>query len=113
MCQRFGLDVTALDVEWGTGIPIEQYAEILRKDSNHQIKAELLYDLVHHLENKNNVPVFAFSIIAIILGVVLYRQFNFETLKFEKPALAILYLIVFVFSVFVLVKNFIKNRSEK
>ena len=49
------------------------------------------------MENKNNVPVFAFSIIAIILGVVLYRQFNFETLKFEKPALAVVYLIVFVF----------------
>ena len=41
MCQRFELDVIALEVEWGTGIPVEQYAEILRKDSNHQIKAVL------------------------------------------------------------------------
>ncbi|MCP2028716.1 hypothetical protein L1276_003887 [Flavobacterium sp. HSC-32F16] len=65
------------------------------------------------MENKNNVPVFAFSIIAIILGVVLYRQFDFDTLKFEKPALAVLYLIVFVFSVFVLVKNVRKKRSDK
>lgn len=65
------------------------------------------------MENKNNVPVFAFSIIAIILGVVLYRQFDFETLKFEKPALAIVYLVVFVFSIFILIKNFRKKRSEK
>lgn len=65
------------------------------------------------MENKNNVPAFAFSIIAIILGVVLYKQFNFETLKFEKPALAVVYLIVFVFSIFVLIKNFRKKRSDK
>lgn len=65
------------------------------------------------MENKNNVPVFTFSIVAIILGTALYKQFDFETLKFEKPALAIVYSIVFVFSVIVLVKNFRKKRSEK
>lgn len=64
------------------------------------------------MENKNNAPVFTLSIVAIILGVVLYKQFNFETLTFEKPALAIVYIIVFVFSIFVLIKNF-KKRSEK
>ncbi|WP_343696848.1 hypothetical protein [Flavobacterium sp.] len=65
------------------------------------------------MENKNNVPVFTLSIVAIIVGVAIYKQFDFETLKFEKPALAAVYLIVFVFSVFVLIKNFIKKRSEK
>lgn len=65
------------------------------------------------MENKNNVPVFTFSIVAIILGAALYKQFDFETLKFEKPALAIVYSIVFVFSVIVLIKNFRKKRSEK
>ena len=64
------------------------------------------------MENKNNVPVFTFSIVAIILGVVLYKQFDFNTLTFEKPALAIVYIIVFVFSIFVLIKNY-KKRSEK
>ncbi|KAF2515294.1 hypothetical protein [Flavobacterium foetidum] len=63
------------------------------------------------MEN-NKVPVFTFSIIAIILGVTLYKQFDFETLKFENPILALLYLIVFVFSVYVLAKNF-RNRSRK
>ncbi|RZJ53775.1 MAG: hypothetical protein EOO44_07360 [Flavobacterium sp.] len=64
------------------------------------------------MENKNNVPVFTFSIVAIILGVALYKQFNFETLKFEKPALAILYFVVFAFSVYVLIKNF-RKKAEK
>ncbi|MCS3903753.1 alanine-glyoxylate transaminase/serine-glyoxylate transaminase/serine-pyruvate transaminase [Methylohalomonas lacus] len=38
MCQRHGLDVQALDVEWGKGVPAEQYAEILKADKNHEIK---------------------------------------------------------------------------
>jgi len=42
MCQRFGLDVEVADVEWGTGVPLEQYAEILKKDSAHKIKAVLV-----------------------------------------------------------------------
>ncbi|SHF77169.1 hypothetical protein [Flavobacterium defluvii] len=65
------------------------------------------------MENKNNAPVFTLSIVAIIVGIALYKQFDFETSKFEKPALTAVYLIVFVFSVFVLIKNFIKKRSEK
>lgn len=56
------------------------------------------------MENKNTLR-FTFSIIAIILGVVLFKQFDFETLKFEKPALAVIYSIVFVFSIFILIKN--------
>ena len=64
------------------------------------------------MENKNNVPVFTFSIVAIILGVVLYKQFDFDTLTFEKPALAIVYIIVFVFSIFVLIKNFIQRTKK-
>ncbi|WP_264552146.1 hypothetical protein [Flavobacterium sp. N2038] len=63
------------------------------------------------MENKKPL-LFAFWVIAIILGVTLFKQFDFENLKFEKPALAIIYIIVFLFSVFVLIKNFIK-RSEK
>lgn len=60
------------------------------------------------MENKK-VLVFAFSIIAIILAVVLFKQFDFENLKFEKPALAVVYIIVFVFSIYVLIKNFNKR----
>lgn len=39
MCQRHGLDVQALEVDWGDGVPVDQYAEILKADKNHEIKA--------------------------------------------------------------------------
>ena len=39
LCQRWGLEVQALEVEWGEGVPIEKYAEILAADKNHEIKA--------------------------------------------------------------------------
>ena len=54
---------------------------------------------------------FVFWIIAIILGATLYKQFDFKTLQFEEPAIAIVYLIAFAFSVFIIVKNS-RKRSE-
>ncbi|WP_035651775.1 hypothetical protein [Flavobacterium sp. ASV13] len=63
------------------------------------------------MENKSALR-FTFSIIAIILGVVLFKQFDFETLKFEKPGLAIIYIVVFLFSIFVLIKNY-KKKTDK
>ena len=35
MAQRLGLDVTVFDEEWGTGVPVEKYAEALAADKNH------------------------------------------------------------------------------
>lgn len=61
---------------------------------------------------KKKVPNFFLVIIAIILGQALFVQFDFENLKFEKPALAIIYIIVFVFSIYSLVKDY-KNPPEK
>src|SRR6185436_2942610 len=39
MAQRLGLNVQVLDEEWGAGVPVEKYAEILAADKNHEIKA--------------------------------------------------------------------------
>ncbi|RWK93448.1 aminotransferase class V-fold PLP-dependent enzyme [Mesorhizobium sp.] len=39
MAERFGMDVDAIDCEWGTGVPVEIYAERLQADKAHQIKA--------------------------------------------------------------------------
>lgn len=61
---------------------------------------------------KNKVPVFTFSIVAIILGVTLFKQFDFETLKFEHTGLAIVYLVVFICSIYLLVKN-VKNKHQQ
>jgi alanine-glyoxylate transaminase/serine-glyoxylate transaminase/serine-pyruvate transaminase len=42
LCQRHGLNVETLDVEWGEGAPVERYAERLAADRGHEIKAVLL-----------------------------------------------------------------------
>jgi alanine-glyoxylate transaminase/serine-glyoxylate transaminase/serine-pyruvate transaminase len=39
MAERRGLNVDAVDCEWGTGVPLEIYAEKLRADRHHRIKA--------------------------------------------------------------------------
>ena len=39
MAERFGMNVDAVDCEWGTGVPIEIYAERLQADKAHRIKA--------------------------------------------------------------------------
>ncbi|MDH4989538.1 aminotransferase class V-fold PLP-dependent enzyme [Aquamicrobium lusatiense] len=39
MAQRFGLDVDVVDADWGTGVPVEIYAERLAADKEHRIKA--------------------------------------------------------------------------
>jgi len=39
MAERLGLEVEVFDEEWGTGVPVEKYAERLAADKNHEIKA--------------------------------------------------------------------------
>lgn len=41
MCERMGLEVECIDVPWGEGVPVEQYAERLAADKEHCIKAVL------------------------------------------------------------------------
>lgn len=41
LCKRIGLDVEYIDVEWGKGVPVEEYARRLKLDTSHSIKAVL------------------------------------------------------------------------
>ncbi|MGH1538907.1 MAG: aminotransferase class V-fold PLP-dependent enzyme [Arenicella sp.] len=41
LCQRMGLEVEVIDVEWGEGVPLDIYAQRLQADSDHTIKAVL------------------------------------------------------------------------
>ena len=41
MAQRLGFDVQVVDVEWGEGVPLPRYQEILSADKRHEIKAVL------------------------------------------------------------------------
>ena len=60
------------------------------------------------MESKKG-PSFVLIIVAIIVGGALYKQFDFEKLQFEKPALAIVYLIVFLASVYFIIKD-LRNK---
>lgn len=62
---------------------------------------------------KGKGEIFMFSIVAAILGWTLYKKFNFETNTFEKPALAILYGIVFLLSIFFIIKNLVRKTSNE
>ena len=42
MCQRFGLDVDAIEQDWGKGAPLEEYRTRLAADTDHKIKAVLI-----------------------------------------------------------------------
>lgn len=42
LCQRFGLEVDAVEVEWGKGVPLDEYEARLAADREHRIKAVLV-----------------------------------------------------------------------
>jgi alanine-glyoxylate transaminase/serine-glyoxylate transaminase/serine-pyruvate transaminase len=42
LCQRFGLEVDAIQVDWGKGVPLDQYRARLEADRQHAIKAVLV-----------------------------------------------------------------------
>ena len=42
LCQRFGLEVDAISVDWGKGVPLDQYRARLQADKQHSIKAVLV-----------------------------------------------------------------------
>lgn len=41
MCQRHKLEVEVVETPWGEGLPADRYEEILKADTNHEIKAVL------------------------------------------------------------------------
>jgi alanine-glyoxylate transaminase / serine-glyoxylate transaminase / serine-pyruvate transaminase len=42
LCARHGLAVDVVDVEWGEGVPLDEYARRLQADKEHKIKAVLV-----------------------------------------------------------------------
>lgn len=57
------------------------------------------------MKNDQNGGTFFFGIIAVILGVALFKQFDFENLTYPKPWLGVVYLITFLVSVYFLFKS--------
>ncbi len=56
---------------------------------------------------------FVLIIVALIVGVALFKQFDFQTLTCEKPALGLVYLITLIVCVSIIIKNAIKNSKTK
>lgn len=54
-------------------------------------------------------PNFFSLIIIIMVGTALYRQSDFQTLRFEKLALSMIYLIVFTTSLVLMIKDMKKK----
>lgn len=63
------------------------------------------------MQNKNGLNFFL-AIIAIITGSKLYKHVDFHPLKFEKPALDILYFITFLATLFFLLKDNFKRKEK-
>lgn len=61
---------------------------------------------------KNNSFKPAAKILAIILGVIIFKRFNFSTLTFEKPWLDAIYIIAFICILFFLFKDKINKSSR-
>lgn len=63
------------------------------------------------MENKKT-PTFMFGVVAIILGWTLFKHFDFKNLSFQKPWLDGLYLVIFILSIYILIKNN-RKRADK
>ena len=61
---------------------------------------------------KKNPMTFTMGVVAIIVGVALYRQIDFKTMTVEKPALAVLYEVTFAGAVFVLMKHYCEKVEK-
>lgn len=42
LCRRLGMDVQVVEAEWGEGVPLDRYRDILAADKRHEIKAVLV-----------------------------------------------------------------------
>ena len=42
MCKRYKLNVDVINEDWGKGVPLEKYRELLERDKDHSIKAVLV-----------------------------------------------------------------------
>ena len=63
--------------------------------------------------NIQKAPSFVLTIIAVILGVTLFKHLDFKTFTTEKPALDALYLVIFIACVYIIVKSRRNGEIQK
>ena len=64
------------------------------------------------MEKNNNIPSFILGVVAVILGWTLVKHFDFKNLRFEQPWLDALYIMIFLFSIYGLIKSY-KSKTQK
>ncbi|GAB3021591.1 hypothetical protein GCM10027051_28660 [Niabella terrae] len=64
------------------------------------------------MENKKGINFF-FATIAIILGWTLFKHIDFKNLTLKDPVLDVLYFIVFIISIYLIIKDRKKESKEK
>lgn len=55
---------------------------------------------------------FIWVLMVIILGMTLFKHFNFQTFRFKMPALDILFLIAFILGIYLIIKD-LKKKTDK
>ena len=53
-----------------------------------------------------------FALIAFTLGLTLIKHIDFKTLTLKEPLLDILYIVVFIISIYFMIKD-LKKKTEK
>lgn len=56
------------------------------------------------MSNKKGLS-FPLLIIAIVIGATIFKQFDFKNLRFEEPAMAVIYILTFLMTVYFIFKN--------
>lgn len=56
------------------------------------------------MSNKKGLS-FPLLIIAIVIGGTIFKQFDFKNLRFEEPAMAVIYILTFLMTVYFIFKN--------
>jgi membrane protein insertase Oxa1/YidC/SpoIIIJ len=75
------------------------------------LKKSFLFQLktTKHMEKKQNLEAFFWGFIATILGLGIFKQFDFATFRFKNWGLGIIYFATFMVAVFFFIKNRRKN----
>jgi nicotinamide riboside transporter PnuC len=63
------------------------------------------------MDNKKGMNWF-FAFIAFTLGLTLIKHIDFKTLTLKEPLLDILYIVVFIISIYLMIKD-LKKKTEK
>ena len=72
---------------------------------NKKVAIQIL--VIYNMDNntKTQVSGFAAKFFAVFFGVIVFKQFDFATLQFKHLGLGLLYLAMFVISLYLVFKN--------